>query len=132
MTWSSLLFGLKLDLFLSFELVVPNKQKRTWVTKVSLQLWAVNRFRNRVPFPWNCFLWELFNLKKSTKYMMKHVFYMDIVMLCIYMTFWCLQSTFPSTALTFLTTQWGRHEYTPCPYQEADSLSQVACPKIHS
>lgn len=59
-----LLFGLKLYLFLSFELV-PNKQKRIWITKVSLQFWAVRRFWSRFSFLWNCFIWKLFNENKQ-------------------------------------------------------------------
>lgn len=58
------LFGLELYMFLSFELVMLNKQRRIWIIiKVSLELWAVNRFWSRFPSPWNCFIWKLFNFK---------------------------------------------------------------------
>lgn len=41
--------------------------KKIGVTKGSLQLWAVNRFQNLLPFPGDCFLWELVNKRKINK-----------------------------------------------------------------
>lgn len=101
-----LLFGLKLYLFLSFELV-PHKQKRIWTTKVNLQFWTVSRFWSRCPFPWHCYMWKLFNENHQSIWWKE----LDTVTLYIYVMFWCLQNTVTSTAFTFyhntVRQKWG-------------------------
>lgn len=119
------LFGLELDLFLSFELIMPNKQKRIWVTKVSLQIWAVDS-KTDLHSHETAFLWGLFNLKNQQKTWWKELdsdalYLYDILMFTKHVHIHSIHfSNKPCEAGMVML------------FVHIRKLSQVACPRIHS